>query len=119
VAQVLLVGKDWKSRALLRAQLLEEGVDVEACESLPEALEASIGRDAVPSLLIADLFGSSDPAVDVAQLTHWSKRIPIWVIASRSAIEEKDLQDGGFEAVLFRPLDVGELVERIKRRVKA
>ena len=118
VGQVLLIGKDWKTRALLRAQLLEEGVDVEAYESLAEALEASIGIGEVPALLIGDLSESADPAVATAQLAHWSKRIPIWIIASRSVVDEKELQGRGFEAVLFRPIDVGELVERIKQRVR-
>ena len=118
MAQVILIGKDWKTRALLRAQLLEEGVEVEAYESLSTALEALAGGSPTP-LLIADLSASSNPAVEVTQLAHSSKRIPIWIIASRSAVEEKELEDRGFEAVLWRPIDVSELLERIKRRVKA
>ncbi len=117
MAQVILIGKDWKTRALLRAQLLEEGLKVEAYESLSGALEVLAGGSPAP-LLLADLSASSNPAVEVAQLAHWSKRTPIWIIASRSAVEERELQDSGFEAVLWRPIDVGELVERIKRRVK-
>ena len=41
----------------------------------------------------------------------------MWVIASRSAIDEKSLQGRGFEAVLFRPVDLGKLVNQIKQRV--
>ena len=118
VAQVLLIGKDWKTRALLRAQLLEEGVDTAAYESLPEALEASIGEGETPALLIADVGESADPTAEIAQLAHWAKRIPIWVIARRTVADESQFEGRGFEAVLFRPIDVGKLVERIKQRVR-
>lgn len=123
MAQVILIGEDWRSRALLRAQLIEEGLEVEAYESLGEAFpssaEASAGGNALPPptpLLIADLSASRDAAADAAQLARWSRRMPIWIIASH--VHEKELQDRGFEAVLFRPIDMGDLVERIKRRVK-
>ena len=118
VGQVLLIGKDWKTRALLRAQLLEEGVDVEAYESLAEALEASMGVGEVPALLLADLSASPNPAVEIAQLAHWSRRIPIWIIARRTVADESEFEGRGFEAVLFRPIDLGELVERIKQWVR-
>ena len=39
---VLIAGKDWQARALLRAQLLEEGFEVEAFEAIPDAL-ATLG----------------------------------------------------------------------------
>jgi len=118
VGQVLLIGKDWKTRALLRAQLLEEGVDVEAYESLADALEASIGVGQAPALLIADVGESVDPKVEIAQLAHWSRRIPIWIIARRTVADESEFEGRRFEAVLFRPVDLGELVERIKQRVR-
>ena len=38
MTQVLLAGKDWQARALVRAQLIEEGLDVEADETIREAL---------------------------------------------------------------------------------
>lgn len=118
VGQVLLIGKDWKTRALLRAQLLEEGVDVEAFESLAEALEASIGVGESPALLLGDVGESVDPKLEIAQLAHWAKRIPIWIIARRTLAGESEFEGRGFEAVLFRPIDLGELVERIKQRVR-
>ena len=117
MAQILLVGEDWKTRALLRAQLIEEGLDVEAQESVGAALRDSEDPALLPLLLVADVSASGDPARALDQLARWSKRIPVWVVASRSVIDEKDLQGRGFEAVLFRPVDLGHLVEQIKRRV--
>lgn len=113
---IVLVGKDWSARALLRAQLIEEGLAVEAHETAGAALE---GRKAgtFPALLIADLTASENPAAEVDQLTRWTKRIPIWVVASRTLRVEGGLDGRGFELILFRPLDAGNLVDQIKRRL--
>ncbi|HLW79235.1 MAG TPA: hypothetical protein VKU44_06510 [Terriglobia bacterium] len=115
---VLLAGRDWKTRALLRAQLIEEGVEVRAFESAAEAIEAAQKETGPAPLLIADLTESADPTAEIRQLGSWSARLPIWIIARRSGSGAPDLEGRGFEAVLFRPIDVGELVEQIKRRVK-
>jgi len=117
VAQILLVGEDWRTRALLRAQLIEEGLEVEAHESVGAALRDSENAALLPLLLVAGVSASGDPAADLDQLARWSRKIPVWVIASRSVIDEKSLQGRGFESVLFRPVDLGKLVEQIKRRV--
>ena len=109
---------------MLRAQLLEEGLDVEAHESVSTALDDSASSAVLPALLVADLSASENPAAEIDQLTEWSKRIPVWIIASRNVVNENDLKDRGFEVILFKPVDevrhdVGQLVERIKRRLKA
>ena len=117
MAQILLVGEDWRTRALLRAQLIEEGLEVEAHESVGAALRDSENAALLPLLLVAGVSASGDPAADLDQLARWSRKIPVWVIASRSVIDEKSLQGRGFESVLFRPVDLGKLVEQIKRRV--
>lgn len=114
---VLLVGKDWQARALLRAQLIEEGLEVEAHETVQEAVENLEASPLLPGLLVADLSSSDDPSADIDRLTGWSKQIPTWVIANRSLIVENTLKGRGFEVVLFRPVDIGEFVDQIKRRL--
>src|SRR5271157_2543024 len=69
VAQVLLSGKDWQARALLRAQLIEEGVSVEAYETVDEALAHLEWCFPLPALLIADISTSDGPTTDVEHLT--------------------------------------------------
>ena len=116
MAQVILVGKEWQARALLRAQLIEEGVEVEAYQTVSEALEG-LG-DLLPALLLADLTDSDNPAAEIEELSKWTKQIPVWIIAGRSVITGKNLRGHGFEMILFRPIDVGELVEQIKQRLE-
>jgi DNA-binding NtrC family response regulator len=117
--RVLLAGKDWQARALLRAQLIEEGVDVEAHESVNDARASLEAGEVLPALFIADLFASDHPAADIDELAKWSHDIPVWIIATHGVIAEQNLKGRGFELILFRPVDLGELVGQIKRRVES
>ena len=117
MAQVFLAGKDWQARALLRAQLIEEGVSVEAYETVGEGL-AQLELDSVlPALLIADISASDHPSADVECLTIWARRIPIWIIASHTARVKSGLKGRGFETLLFRPVDMRKLLQQIKQRL--
>lgn len=116
LSRVFIAGKDWQARTLLRAQLLEEGLEVEAFETIPEALAALSQGTKSPDLLVADLSANDDPSADAEALAAWSRKVPVWVIASRTYIVEKGLRGHGFEMILLRPVDVGDLVEQIKRR---
>jgi CheY-like chemotaxis protein len=118
VSQILIAGKDWQARALLRAQLLEEGFEVEAHETIAEALAALEPDASLPDLFIADVSESDDPSADVDALTAWSRKVPIWILASRAFIIEKGLRGHGFEMTFLRPVDVGELVDQIKQRLE-
>jgi DNA-binding response OmpR family regulator len=115
---ILLAGKDWQARALLRAQLLEEGLEVEAHETVREALASLESSTPLPALLVADLSASDGPLADAELLSAWTRQVPIWIIATRTLIIDKSLKGRGFEMILFRPVDVGELVEQIKRRLE-
>ena len=117
MAQVLLAGKDWQARALLRAQLMEEGVSVEAYETVDDALAQLEWCFPLPSLLIVDLSASDHPSADVERLTIWAKRLPIWVIASHTSSVKGGLEGHGFEALLFRPVDMRQLVQQIQQRL--
>ena len=116
MAQVVLVGKEWSTRTLLRAQLLEEGVEVEAYESIEDALKALF--PSLPALLLVDLTASNDPDEDLHNLASCVARVPTWIITSRSFLVVTDLEGRGFDRVFFRPVDMGELVSLIKQRLQ-
>ena len=118
MAQVLLAGKDWQARALLRAQLIEEGFSVGAYETVDDALAQLEWPFPLPALLIADISTSDSPTADVERLTIWAKRIPIWIIASHTSSVKGGLEGHGFETILFRPVDMGKLVVQIKQRLE-
>ena len=116
--RLLIAGKDWTSRALLRAQLIEEGFDVEAYEDVQEVVDRLWGSAEMPSLLIVDLFEGTKQAEDIATLSHWAKILPIWILVGQGAAGAGVLEGQGFERVLFRPVDVGKLVQEIKQRLE-
>jgi DNA-binding response OmpR family regulator len=122
VGGVLLVSRDWRTRALLRAQLIEEGCPVMAFESVADA-EEELQRSAFePGLLIAEIAepaGGEPAASEVAQVSAWTRRVPVWVLATHSLGTESALEGRGFEAVIFRPFGIKELVERVKQRLGA
>ena len=117
VAQVFLTGKDWQARALLRAQLLEDGISVEAFETVREALAQLEFYPVRPALLVADVSASDHPSADVDSLASWATHIPIWIIASHTSSVTGGLDGRGFERLLFRPVDLGKLVEEICQRL--
>jgi len=117
MALILLSGSDWTSRALLRAQLIEEGFDVEAHECVEEWVRGLWACKTTPALVIADLFESAHPSEDVVMLSRWAKLAPIWVLAGHGGAEAESLDGRGFERVLYRPIEIGELVQAIKQRL--
>ena len=117
VTQVLLAGEDWQARALLRAQLIEEAVSVEAYESVAEALAQLKLRPVLPGLLIAEISASVHPSADVECLATWTRRIPVWIICSHTLSVKGGLGGRGFERLLFRPVDMGKLVAQILQRL--
>jgi DNA-binding response OmpR family regulator len=117
VKRIIIAGEDWQSRAMLRAQLLEDGFAVEAHETIAEALAVLERETVLPEMMLADVSASRDPAADLTALAPWSHKIPLWIIASRAYRLDEGLHDHAFEIILPRPVDVGELVDRIKQRM--
>lgn len=117
MARILIAGKEWTARALLRAQLLEEGFDVEAYDNVGDAVQRLWGCRSLPSLLIVDVFETEKPKEDIATLSHWAKLLPIWILAGHGTTRAKHLESRGFERVIFRPIDVGKLVQKIRNRL--
>ena len=118
MAQILIAGKDWTARALLRAQLIEDGFDAEAFADVTEVVDLLWGSAEMPSLLIVDLFKSANSAQDTATLSHWAKLFPIWVLTDHGTAGGGELEGQGFERVLSRPIDVGILVQEIRERLE-
>jgi len=117
MSRVLLVGKHWTARTLLRAQLIEDGLDVEARESVQGAVARLQASKVMSRLLVADLSQSENPTEDVSPLSQWSKLVPTWVMAGHGVVDAEALEGRGFEKVLFRPLDMGKLGQQIKKRL--
>ncbi|MBI2833953.1 MAG: response regulator [Acidobacteria bacterium] len=113
--QILLVGAEWKPRALIRAQLIEEGHEVEAVESWEEAELLLRRRARQPLVLIIDLAGEPHAAAALATLKRLFETDRALILTSASALSSNDVQDAGFPNVLARPFSIGDVVSATSR----
>ncbi len=114
--RIILAGSEWRLRALLRAQLIEEGFGVEAHATVASALASMSKAGTLPTLVVADLSESDRPSADLDALSNWTKRAPVWLLGSRATLPEDAAEHRGFEKVFFRPIDLAALVKAIQQR---
>ncbi|MGH9375192.1 MAG: hypothetical protein ACRD1J_03395 [Terriglobia bacterium] len=117
MSRVLLAASDWKFRALLRAQLREEGLEVIARATARDALNGLTNLADLPKLLVVDATSSIHPGAEVDLLASWTSILPIWLILSRTVNLERDPVSLGFERVMYRPQDIASLVRQVKDRM--
>ncbi len=113
---VLLASGDWHFRALVRAQLIEEGIEAEAHETAREALNGITGLRKLPALIVADLAGSPHPAAGIDLLARWTPILPVWIVLPHTMKVDRPIEHLGFDRVIYRPLDLATLVQEIKER---
>lgn len=101
---ILVVGREWKFRALLRAQLREEGYQALGFATLKDAEEELAGAAA----LVFDTAEapSGDWPTELAQV---SASLPVLVVASATEVVEIPSA-----RVLRRPLRIADVVAAVK-----
>lgn len=115
MGEILLIAADWRLRALVRAQLLEEGFEVRALPALEVALSHLSGGGERPGLIILDTQGVEFDAQAVSELWQLSAQAPLILCEgawSRVDVCQEALTDA---RVLRRPFCVGDLVEEVRR----
>ncbi|MGH9432383.1 MAG: hypothetical protein ACRD3T_12660 [Terriglobia bacterium] len=117
---IVIISPDWRFRALLRAQLLEEGFGVRAGNCVADLPELTNGHSADPDLLVADLGGFAGAENEENDLMQCARRSPLWIVAPAEHPGANALAArlrAVAEQVFSRPLDLGEFVECIKKRL--
>jgi DNA-binding response OmpR family regulator len=115
VGEILLVAADWQLRALVRAQLLEEGYEVRALPSLDLALAHLLHTGEPPRLTILDAQGvhiEAQKLVHLQQLTGQAPLILCGGALSRAELSREDLPPAH---LMLRPFRVEDLVEEVRR----
>jgi DNA-binding response OmpR family regulator len=115
VGEILLIAADWQFRALVRAQLLEEGFSVEATRSLASALAHLAYSCQKPGLTILDVGSSSVEASSLQDLWQRTSQAPLILCAgawSRNELTREGLPPA---QVLLRPFCVGDLVAQVRK----
>jgi DNA-binding response OmpR family regulator len=108
---VFVIGEDWHLRANVRAELRNQGIEALGMETLDDAAQA-LARGAVPDAIVLD--ASCRPIAD-AKLAEFARHAPLIVVASRTAAAPA--LDAA-AAVLWRPVRVGEVVEKVRELLK-
>ena len=107
---VLVVGHEWKFRALVRAQLREEGFEALGFDSLNDAQEETTGTAPPPALVIFDTTETSPK--EKQQMAELAERLPVLVVAAaQESLGSARLQ------VLRRPVTVDTVVKEAARIV--
>lgn len=115
MGEILLIAADWQLRALVRAQLLEEGFDVRALPSLEIALARLLRSGGQPWLAIVDVQGLQVEARQLSDLWRLTGHAPL-ILCGGALGREALAQEGLPPAeVLLRPFRVGDLVAQVRK----
>ena len=101
---IFVVGREWRFRTLLRAQLREQGYEARGFETLAEAAAALVSGPA-PAAVVFDTT-DSDPAETATHLRQWAGRLSVVIIAG--AQEQIPF---GAARMLRRPVSIGQVTE--------
>jgi DNA-binding response OmpR family regulator len=113
VASIVLLDPEWPARALLRAQLIEEGYDVVATDAWPIPRQY-LRTGTKPDLLIVDLHGLPEPRTVLDEAGHLFKRDRVLVLAGLGTITVNEIHESGFR-VITRPASIGDIVVAVHR----
>ncbi len=111
---ILLIVRDWKARAFIRAQLLEEGYEVSSTEDLGQAIARLCGAALRPSLIVLDTVGQDIDPSGWANLQALTDHAPLIICTGVYELNSLDLPEASAVKVLVRPFTVGEVVEAVK-----
>ncbi len=112
--QIILIAKQWKARAFITAQLLEEGYKVMALRTIEEAMRLRAQWMTRPRLIILDTLGQSLSETTLADLRALSGDTPILVCTGPFDLARLDLKKAGFANLLVRPFAVGDVVNAVR-----
>lgn len=109
--RILLAGGSWRPRALILAQLQEEGYDVTAVETWDEAELLLLKRAIDPAFVVLDVEGESHVPASLETLKRLVDPARVLVLTSASVIPADSVRSLGFQYVLARPYSVGDVVK--------
>ena len=116
MTQICIVGRDWKFRALVRAELREQGYEALGLETLDEVGKAIAGGQVSPAAIVFDLSETDNRDRDLATLRSLALSVPVILIASHSNLPDSSALPEGL-AALFRPLTIAEVVSHVRARL--
>ena len=113
VKEIIVVGADWRFRALVRAELRECGYAALGWKTLEEAQAAFAGCSQFPAALVFDATGH-EPAAVQGQLTALATRLPVILVLG--AAEPAFTLPAGIR-LLRRPVRIDQIVQAVASTV--
>jgi hypothetical protein len=105
---VILLGAEWRERVLLRAQLIEEGLEVLAIDEWPmPRVYRRAGMK--PRVLLIDLRGLPNPRETLDEVPFVIPPDRVLVVTALGALTANEVRRRGFTAI-ERPVTIGQIV---------
>ena len=105
---IVLLGTEWRLRALLCAQLIEQGLDVRAADTW-DATRRLLRPGVRPVLAVVDLQGLPHPDRVLDELAVVMKPSRVIVLTAIGTVSPDDIRTRGFH-VLGRPIPISDIV---------
>ena len=113
---IVILDSQWPRRALLRAQLIEEGYEVVATDDW-ETVKSYARLLLKPRLIVVDLQGLAAAAEILEELHRMMKPEQVLVLTALGTLTPAEVQRRGFHA-MARPMSVGEIVDEATALVR-
>jgi hypothetical protein len=109
---VMVLGAEWPERALLRAQLIEEGHEVVAADTWPiPRLYRRPGMK--PRVLLIDLHELPTPRETLDEVRLVLPPTRVLVVTALGSLTGNEVRALGFNNVIERPVTIGQIVAAI------
>jgi DNA-binding response OmpR family regulator len=113
---IVLLGTEWQARALLRAQLIEQGFEVIAVDTWP-LMRRHLRPGLKPRLAIVDLQGLHQPEQILDDLRILMDPRAVLVLSGIGTVALGRIENLGFQ-VLNRPVTIGSVVAAAERAIR-
>lgn len=117
IRAAIVVVKDWRERAFLRAELIEEGIRTLAVETLNEAKEWLDDPRMLPIIIIYDTQFQDSASQDIKYLREYS-RAPVLILTGSAEKKAHEIENLGFKHIISRPVTIGDITGRVKEILK-
>jgi hypothetical protein len=110
---IVFLDADWQSRALIRAQLIEDGFEIVATESWT-MMRRHLRPGSKPRLALIDLKDLADPQDVLRDLRVLMKPERVLVLLAIGTIPREDIERLGFR-VMPRPFVIEDLIREVRK----
>jgi DNA-binding NtrC family response regulator len=115
-AEIVVLATNWNPRALLRAQLIENGFDVVATDTWP-MMRRYLRPGSKPALVIVDLRDLDNAADILRDLRVLMKPRRVLVLTALGTMSSSEIESFGFRAVA-RPIAIKDVVAFAARAIR-